>query len=1033
MRKDTHLSSSILRLLLLCALVATSASLPASISLANASPVRAFNATPTSTGQTPLGTRIPFYYQDIGFIFTNFGKTIPEIEVKDTLGGADLVAQYYLENYPQQAIPDNRFEYRLPQGNVILAITTGLGNEITWRQLYRMLQALNGFMVESKPPVGPHYQSLNFDIEIRGKKGWTGNGIMWYFSPALDEAQSKSIAQPLSPMSHETSPSFNKSSGPLTGSGANDDILYPVEGTSITLEFYYLGLGLPRALVTAHLAGVLNQVKPFAKGPQENDTIRDNYFQQMTSGATTKIATTVVASDKYLITWKELFNALTGLHRFVIGINDSQTHFQTLGCRILDEVEGKIGIGTLSYYDPRTHVVERRAMTTGATITALPPPQTVGVTNTSLSLHDDNIAWHHVPWPVPRTDLTLTFTILGRSVPLIEILTLLGAARLTIARDVHDAPAQSIHNGSFRYENGARSLVVSIIAYMDKTITWLQLHEILFGLSGFYIENEGRTSEFEIDAAGHVRIGFGVILSDPNLSTQKAHKRRNLDIRSGRPEVVKRSPDPISFLPQSVVSTNILESQPLPTKTIPPQPTDRTFQLIASFQVTGTSITANIGHLFPTPIPVDSLVDMFDGAHLDIQGKVAQQPNKDINHGYFYHEMRTVEGSLVAFALNATAGNPITWLQLDQAMQSMKEFVNERRSYRHALVFQLNVDFMPGLFATGSVTFVPLTAPTLAARSALPPTRTSLTAPIPYPLPHTNMILRIMLLGTPVPTSRLAAVYNGAIREITPDVTAHPDEPFNKSFFLFEASNLQGRELTTIEVHPRVGEHLTWLQLFQILRGLQAFAGGETRLLFSQAISFKIDIERSYAAYGLLSYYFHPLRPTLDSSFTPSPAGTTSTAPLPYPIIGTPITLAFTILLPTYIPLARVINFFSRFHYFIADAMATKADQTINRYFTFYARFYATTDVMSIIVQRQPGKIVTYRQLCRIMDGLEDFMQGKWVASPHLQILFFEIEIFGEGVVATAMLTYTDSLSVLLKEPTDSTKSFLISNGTNLS
>ena len=1192
MKRYTCIFTSVLQLIS-CALPASSAALPNLTSLVNPPILQAASATLTSTGLVPLGTRVPFQYQDVELVFVNFGKAIPLNDVLDTLEGAHRLAATYSDTVPQEGIPGNRFEYRLSQRNVLLAIGGPVGKDITWRQLYRVLEALIRFMIGLQPPLGPHYQELDFYFQIIDVGGMLGSGVVWYFPPDSGEMQ-KRTTTPVLAVSDGSLLAFNESSNlTLAQDSDDDDVFYPIQGTSMTLEFFYMGLGLPPAIVTANLEGALKEVSQYSTGPYKKWALKKNGYRLVTGGATFRVATTVRASNNHQISWLELYDVLYGLLQFVLGINETTTHYQTLGYRILENDQGKIGIGTLSYYDlgPPPEV-ERRVVADGESSLGSALPQIAKSTNQSfLSVIEDSTPFP-ISWSIPDTDLTLTFTGVGDDIPIIEILTLLGAAQIRIASNVHRTPRESI--GSFRYEYGLGSLFISVVTYDGKTITWLELHDILVGLARFCAE-EGysRASQFVIDAAGQGRIGSGVIASGPfqtpiqrrasgrgdlSKSDSTFHSPGNataiprrypsfpipgtpitLDFESIGPAAISpidisgtltsalqiiephlmreggqaipgnqwmyrdrmtnvsfgvighprrtvtwqqlswitvgllhwmtgpglsdcksltfdiniagqgivaiglayqyhtsltgiKGHDPASLLDiglsgagtigeRNLTSGNSLERRaaespnpaeegilpqsglPSPwfsqvaTQSISARPKDAILQIVNTSCIPGSPLTITITRLLQTAVPAFSLVDLVNGARQVVQAEVAQRPQDYLTNGYFYYEVPYPEGILAAIAVESVPGHTISWLQLDETLGGLEDSVVTRQTtetlYRQSLLFKRDIDMAEWSTVQGQLGHTTYLPQTLPARSLLSSTGTNLTMPIPYPIPNTNIRLRITLLSPAIPASRLADLFNNARRVLLPNVTEEPDEYYDKDVFFSETTYLDGREVVAIEVYPRVNEHLTWLQLYQTLCGLQLFLNGAMGRPYRRAVVFKVDIDAAYIAYGSLSYIFPRPTSTLKAR-SPPPSNAILTDPIPYPLVGTPITLAFTSLLPTPIPIERVIEFFNMaFASVKVEILDHGAHSSLQRMSWNYRQTFAPRVQMSFTILRMAGKYITWKNVAEIVDGVESFMEGKWRSTTSLQALAFNVEVVEQGVVAQGALTYDIGLSGL--------------------
>ena len=1011
MRKYACIYTSIL-LPILCVLLASAAALPTSISLVNPHKLQSANATLTSTGLVPLGTRMTFYYHDLKLIFTNLGKAIPQIEVRNTLDGAYWVIEENLETHAQEGIPANRFEYRLPQGDVLLAIGGLMEKEITWRQLYNVLQGLHRFMVDLNPP---HYEELDFEIQTSNKGEPLGNGIVWYFPSDSKEVQKRTTRTPIPDGSLL---SFNESSNLRLALG-DDDVFYPIQGTSMTLDFYYIGLSLPRALAAANLEGAIQRVHGHSPGPHENDSIRHNYFQVVTIGASSSIATTVSGFNGHQINWLELYNVLGGLHRFVIGTDQASTHFQTLAYRILDNVKGKIGVGTFAYHDPDPPGVERRAMADEVSYPESPLTQIAKPTNQSfLSVIKDNLP-ERVPWPIPDTNIALTFTLFADRVPLIELLTLLGAAQLSIAPNLHRAPTEPI--GTFRYENGPGTLVTVFITYDGKHITWLQLQQILIGLTRYCAAGHSQELVFEIDAVGQGRVGFGIITS---VHLQKPIQRR----ASGRDCLSTTSSTSLSLENASAIQRGY-----------------------SKYPIPGTLITLDIGYIGSTAIPPIDLSATLTSALQELEPCVMREGAQAIPKTQWLYGSKMAN---VWFSIVFYPGRTLSWQQLNWIIVGLLHWMTgeglsncktlafdieilgqglvglgsvfygsslvtsvatkmcttaiERRTAlveETTLDFKTDIDLAEWSTVQGLLGYTTYLPQNLAARSALPSAGTNLTVPIPFPIPNTDITLKIILYITTIPASRIADLFNEVSHVLTPHVIEHPNEYLDKDRFFLEVKYLGGRELVAIEVYPRAGEHLTWLQLYQTLNGLQLFLNGGEGRPFRRSASFSVEIDGTYIAYGLLSYFFPPPGSTLKARALPAP-NATLTDPIPYPLIGTPITLVFTSLLPTPIPIGPAKDFFNLAFENIREKIEERGGTVTIPINWNYRKMLAPGLEMAITINRWVGRHLTWEDLAEILEGVGDFMTGRWRPTPSMQALAFNVEIVEKGVVATGALSY---------------------------
>ena len=944
--------------LILCALLSSAAALPTLIFLDNNPPLQSASATPTSTGPVPLGTAVPFRFLNIVLVFTKFGKEIPRNEVVDTLTGADRIATDYLDIEPDEGIPQNRFEYRLPQGNVLLAIGGPLEKAITWRQLYRVLQALIRFMTVLKPPSGPHYQELNFDIRISDGGGTLGSGVIWYFQPDPEDVQNgttttpilavsngsllqeRTISNPVLAVSDSSLLAFNESSNLTLALGSDDDVLYPITGTSMTLEFYYFGLGLPRGLVTANLEGALAKAREYSQGPFENNTIKDNHFYLLTGGATYRVASTVYPLNGHQISWLELFHVLDGLRQFVVGTNEEDTHFQMLGYRILDNIEGKIGVGTLAYYDPGPPpAVDRRALPEGEGSPGSGLTQIAEPTNQSfLSVIEDHIP-DPIPWRIPETDLTLTFTVAGDEVPFVELLALLAATQLRIAENVTATPDGPI--GNFNYKNGPSNLLISFLTYKGKVITWLNLHRILVGLGQFCAgKDQSRAWAFQIITTVQGTVGRGVIAPDPDPDQTPIQRRA-----SGR-SFLSRS-DSTFLSPEK--KTAIQRRNPI-------------------YPVPGTPITLDFAYIGSTPISPIDLTGALTSALQIIEPHLMHEAAQAIPENQWAY---TDSMTKISFGMKANPRRTLSWQQLNWIIVGLLHWmtgpgINDCK----ILAFDVEVTGQEGYVGIGSV-----------IQSEIP------TAVIK------DRDLAFLFEISPWDMGTVGKRHQ-VPRNLLERRAAEPPNPT-------EEGTLPHSDLTSPWFSQVATHSISWLEFDETLRELQSFVPRKTtQTLYRQNVMSKrdIDMEERSTAQGQLGHTAY-LPKMLAARSVLSPNGSNLIGLDPFHIPGTDITLRIT-LESGAIPASRLADLF-----FYARLALERNAQRFPHLFYDRSMFrqevqYLDFELIAIQVHIARDEHLTWLELYQIINGLQNILSGAF-----RQTVLFRIEI-NQVLIANGVLYY---------------------------
>ena len=802
---------------LLCALLATTAALPASLSVANATLLQLSNGTSTFTSSIPVGSWEPYHYRTVILKLASFGQAIPESEVKNTLVSADLVVGEFLDRHADESIPNDRFEYQRPDGNMIIAIKARVYHQIPWLSLYDVLKALEGFMTASRPFRKPHYESLEFEIELTGKPEVAGTGLVWYLPPGSDQVQKRAIATAPSSIANHTLLQLTNATSLSLGATADEDIPYHIPRTSLTLSFYYAEVPLPRDEVIAAIRGAMAYVSPQATGPYKSDTIPGGLFQWVrpdSVGVTTRVAVTVFFSKGYNVSWKQLYDVLYGLYQFATGMNGARPQYEMLGFRILDP-NGKLGVGTLSYFEPEPREVERRAETTNENFgesavvqaensTILPQSDSPNGTPLQLPNTQDIAPTVPVPVPVPGTDIVFTFTLFGDPIIPRDLFSVLGAAQVQIAVAVRTKPTDPIPNNHFRYVNHDGSIAVSIIAYLGETMSWLQLHLILNGLSQFCSQGHTQGLVFEIDILGS-RVGFGVLQPPSDPSVTSAVVRRALNQ---------------SFFPP-------INATPLSS------PVAATTNIV--FPITDGNLAFRIlGRALPRP----EVTELFERAlkTVDAMRLNIAIPSDEFEFTYVQLtiSVRTYEGVL------------ITWSQLARIIYGLMDFMMPNRpqlqSHSHELHFQINLNGL-GRIGHGHVTSW-TSGGVKDDKTALSPTlslpRPSTTAVYTtYPIPGTPMTLDINPFGyTAISPAEMNAALTGALSKIYPHLAREGDQAIPDNQWGY------GDVVTSVllSIMVWVGSTLSWQQLSWVITGLLQWMTGPGRSdIMTVSFDFKIS------------------------------------------------------------------------------------------------------------------------------------------------------------------------------------------------
>ena len=112
----------------------------------------------------------------------SFGQQIPPPEVIGTFRDLTHSINANVEAYPDHRLMNDRFEYRGDNDRILIMVAANVGEELTWRDLSRVLLAVKRYMTGGINVPQEHYQEMNFRL-IDGSQQIIGNGLVWYSAP----------------------------------------------------------------------------------------------------------------------------------------------------------------------------------------------------------------------------------------------------------------------------------------------------------------------------------------------------------------------------------------------------------------------------------------------------------------------------------------------------------------------------------------------------------------------------------------------------------------------------------------------------------------------------------------------------------------------------------------------------------------------------------------------------------------------------------------------------------------------------------
>ncbi len=982
----------------------------AAASLSRPSPITSDDIFPIFNGSVgerlsvPLTTSVPFAYRNILFDFTFFGGAIPKREVETLLTSADEAITDFVDEHPFDSIANNRFEHRAPGGNTLISIQANVGKSITWTQLFQMLQGLYRFMIG----IGvrqQHCQVLDFFVAMPGQES-VGLGVVRYFPRNKDRIQRRGTVSASIPGGTVLQLPNGSSSLPASTVNAMP-LLWPIPKTSLVLSIHYVGIPIPEQNVKATLQGAMAEVRPWSTSEDRDEAIHDGAFDWTLppNGDGTRTGVTVLAYHNCIVSWKQLSEVLFGLYQFTTAFHaNAEQHFQVLGFRIINKFQLMIGVGTLSYYPRRLAAVEKRASNAGQDslqlLTLTSPALAAGATQSSIL------------WSVRDTIVVLDIVFLGQHIPNLHIIEALGSAQKYIANIVREQPHAPIINDRFNFKPEGSDAYINIVTTHHRDISWLELSQVLFGVMQFCEDEHQRVLVFDIDIGG-MRVGFGTLLYFEPDSPNKVEKR-TVNGTLTLPNLVAGS---------TSISYNI--------------PNTRDYLDFKSF-----------GKAIPSSQVLGALAFVLN----DISEFVQGIPNSPVPRNRYVHN----DVSGVSVAILPSTFNQMTWSQLDEILTGLMCFVtgvnprpgpNLKTRYQ---VLEFNMILQKqGYIGTGMLGYKPPLGVEVEKPDAvdnesvlqLPGsnTTTNITYPstVPFHVPGTPMTLLLTPLSDPVPSQQVLAMLAKARAKLVNSVARRPDSRVARNWFEYSTTLDERGGAAAVLVHAYVGHDLTWSMVDDVFAGLiDVLTRGTGKYLPS--LRFEVDLEE-VGRIGLGTLWYTPGR-RLISRATLNPAktlGIVASAPatstldrdppqqgevrssgnlsvpgidqsdIRFPIVHTNITLIFTKLGVTKIPIATVNDLFHAVTEDIQSSVATSSNSAIPGPLWYFkvdsVRGGAT---LSISIYTGTNHILTWLQLRKILSGLEVFMVSQRFP------LDFDIEMGTDTEVGKGVIWYSPPRSL---------------------
>ena len=480
---------------------------------------------------------------------------------------------------------------------------------------------------------------------------------------------------------------------------------FSVTSRKIVLAFVAKGQPIPEDEVKHTLVDADQAIADIARHHPTQRIFNDRFEYRRRNG---NMLISIQANLGEEITWMELNRVLQGLYRFMTaGVGTEETHYQALEFEIEASGQEKpnIGYGVVWYFNPTKVEVQKR-VTLPLPISSVnerslrplnltiqqPYTKTLPrLLNISLSSLGSGNIQETIIFPIPRTDLSLSFYFFGPSIPRESVKAALQGAVAKVRPYLNDeSETNPIDNDAFRYvlplsSEAGIPVAVTVLTYHHQKITWRQLFDILFGLYSFTTTFGTDLRETHYQVLGfrivdlYLRVlGVGTISYFRSRSDQlgkrveateegrRVESRPLLYVQSKSSKVEKRA-----------LLANDTNLQ-LPTQTSVSHPSLTGLAMFIPYPIPGTPITLTFNN-FEARIPSIYVDAAFTSALRIIQNHVAYQADTPIPNDRW--ESRGA-GSKVWITVIAYHGNKISWLDLRFVVAAVLRFMTEAGEYR---------------------------------------------------------------------------------------------------------------------------------------------------------------------------------------------------------------------------------------------------------------------------------------------------------------------------------------------------------------
>ena len=460
------------------------------------------------------------------------------------------------------------------------------------------------------------------------------------------------------------------------------------------------------------------------------------------------------------------------------------------------------------------------------------PPSTRWSTSTSTSQAA-------VAYSVPDTSVTLNFTRFGPEIPVVRAMSTVHEARQQVQLHLASNSESATKSDHFEYiaplaPHETRVCAVFAQAYGNLGLSWVQIDQILEGLmqftngAGVDRQVHYQALQFEISFSNERRVGDGFLNCTPVRDRDAAERAR---IAHGPIRVQAR--DTTLNLVSMPINATLLD--PSHKSNLPSSPLGEVF-----FPIFGTDLSLAFIWL-GNPLPRDKVNVAFNRAFAKIAPFLETSPNEPIPRDMF-HFMSTIGKFNIAIQVYGTIN--LTWSQIKTILTGLWRFTNgigtvHERQYFRNLSFEVKDEHgssigYGNLLSVGGNNAI-ASASDHRKRSPLPPIISTLNSsstsihpssqmssqrpPLPYiwPIHGTPLTLTFTYMGPYLPVAEVNAAITIAIRRIRPAIRIKPDSAIPEAGFENHIGVVQ------VVVTPYEGADISWLQLGQIMNGLEMF------------------------------------------------------------------------------------------------------------------------------------------------------------------------------------------------------------------